>query len=73
MCGFSDKVVNSIFEVDAPLFIDCSPRLGKVEGCSPEVLSTLATHAIRPSNYGPPRLWTQEDLETIGVVFAGIL
>lgn len=73
LCGFTDKVVNSIFESDAPLFIDCSQTLGKLEGCSADVLSTLATHAVRPSNYGPPRHWTQEDLEIIGVVFGGFM
>jgi len=46
--------------------------LGMLEGCSMEVLSTLATQAVRPSNYGPPRLWTQEDISVIGVVFAGL-
>lgn len=71
ICGFKDKIVNSIFETDASLFIDTSRVLGQLEGCGSEVLSTLAAHAVRPSNYGPPRLWTQEDLETIGVVFAG--
>jgi hypothetical protein len=28
---------------------------------------------VRPANFGPPRGWTQEFLETIGVVFAGII
>jgi hypothetical protein len=71
LCGFNDKIVNSIFESDATLFIDCSNMLGKLEGCPSEVLTTLATHAVRPSNYGQPRMWTPEDLATIGVVFAG--
>jgi len=62
----------SIFETDATLFLDVSPTLGKLEGCGPEVLTTLATHAVRPGNYGPPRIWTREDLNTIGVVFAGL-
>ncbi|CAL8122528.1 unnamed protein product [Orchesella dallaii] len=72
ICGLSDKIVNSIFETDASLFIDTSRILGRLEGCSNEVLSTLAAHAVRPSNYGPPRLWSQEDVETVGVVFAGL-
>jgi len=72
LCGFNDKIVHSLFESDASLFIDCSSTLGVLDGCPPEVLSTLATHAVKPSNYGQPRMWTLEDLETIGVVFAGI-
>ncbi|ODN05332.1 Stereocilin [Orchesella cincta] len=72
ICGLTDKIVNSIFETDASLFIDTSRILGRLEGCSNEVLSTLAAHAVRPSNYGPPRLWSQEDVETVGVVFAGL-
>ncbi len=71
ICGLNDKIVNSIFETDPSLFIDTSRVLGKLEGCGNEVLSTLANFAIRAANYGPPRLWTQEDVEAIGVVFAG--
>lgn len=71
ICGLSDKIVNSIFETDASLFIDTSRILGQLEGCRSEVLSTLAVHAVRPSNFGPPRLWSQEDVATVGVVFAG--
>lgn len=71
ICGLNDKIVNSIFETDASLFIDTSRVLGQLEGCGTEVLSTLANFAVRPGNFGPPRLWTQEDVETIGVVFAG--
>jgi len=72
LCGFTDKVVNSMFESDANLFVDTSTQLGKLQGCSPDVLSTLATHAVRPSNYGPPRMWTPEVLQTVGVVVAGL-
>lgn len=71
VCGFNDKIVNSIFETDPSLLVDTSSVLGKLEGCGNEVLSTLANFAVRPANFGPPRLWTQEDVETIGVVFAG--
>lgn len=72
LCGFSDKAINSIFEIETNLFIDSTPSIGRVEGCSIEVLSTLATHAQRAQNYGPARVWSPEDLEAVGVVFAGM-
>lgn len=72
ICGLNNKIVNSIFETDASLFIDTSKVLGTLEGCGNEVLSTLAAHAVRPGNYGPPRLWSQEDVQTVGVVFGGL-
>jgi len=73
MCGLSDKIVNSIFESHPSLYIEVSRMMGQLQGCSLQVLSTLASHAVRSSNYGPPRLWSQEDVEAIGVVVSGML
>lgn len=73
LCGFDTDLISFIFESDHSLFIDTSPVVGKLHGCSLHTLGLLAQFAAQPGNYGPPKQWTQFDVEAIGVVMAGKL
>ena len=72
LCGMNEQTVNTLLESDPTMLIETSPDLGRIQGCSSTMLQVLATHSIRPTNYGPPETWTSMDVRTLGVIVAGM-
>jgi hypothetical protein len=57
--------------LEQSVFLQASPILGRMKDCPVHCLHKFAYLATKTSEYGPPDMWTAEDVFTLGVIPSG--